>query len=278
MKLGPKRDLVGSLANAIRAEGLKMGTYFSGLFDWTTCPYPLTGHADFTQYNHTYAFADYSLNQAMELIDAYKPSVLWNDIGWPEKGQVDLPHLLAHYYNSVPEGVVDDRWGCDFSDYRTAEYQTGERSLTKKWEMCRGLGLSFGYNQSEGAETVLSGHALIKLLVEYVSTGGNLLINIGPRADGTIPEIQASRLRTLGAWLKKHGDAIYGTRVWTERQKDRLEGGAEAYYTRKGDDLYAIIDGLPVGNNDVKLPITDAALSVVVPDEYPVHVCLKKYF
>jgi len=144
--------------------------------------------------------------------------------------------------------------------------------------MCRGLGLSFGYNQCEGDETVLSGPALVKLLAEYVSTGGNLLINIGPRADGTIPEIQASRLRALGAWMKTNGEAIYGTRLWAERQKDTLEGGAEVFYTRKGKNLYAIIAGMPAGTTQVKLPIADAALPVNVADEYPVHVCLSDFF
>ncbi len=278
MNLGPKRDLVGDLAEAVRAEGLKMGTYFSGLFDWTTCDTPRLEHKNEAYYNHTYAFADYSYNQATELIDRYKPSVLWNDIGWPEKGREDLKHLFAHYYNSVPEGVVDDRWDVGFSDFNTAEYLHGARTLDKKWEMCRGLGLSFGYNQNEGDETVLSGPALVRLLAEYVSHNGNLLINIGPRADGTIPEIQVDRLKKLGAWMKAHGEAVYGTRPWMEKQQDQLPNGVTAFYTRKGRDLYAIIDGLPVGTDAVRLPVLDAELPVRVVDEYPIHVKLEKFF
>lgn len=278
MNHGPKRDLVGELTDAVRAEGMKMGTYFSGLLDWTTVERPRTQHYNVDSYNHTYAFADYSFNQAKELVDRYKPSLLWNDIGWPEKGQIDLPHLFAHYYNEVPDGVVDDRYSVDFCDFTTAEYLTGNRSMDKKWEMCRGLGLSFGYNQNEGDETVISGPDLVRILVEYVSHNGNLLINVGPRADGTIPEIQADRLRKLGAWLKRHGEAIYGTRPWRERQQDALEGNATAFYTRKGRDLYAIIDRLPVGTTQVKLPVCDAALAVQVPDEYPVHVKLENFF
>lgn len=276
-KLGPKRDLVGELTRAVRAEGLRMGTYFSGLFDWTTHPYPIVNHHASAFYNRTYAFADYSYNQAMELIDLYRPDILWNDISWPEKGQGDLPSLFAHYYNTVKDGLINDRWGCGFCDYTTAEYLTGQRSLEKKWEMCRGLGLSFGYNRNEGDETVVSGEKLVRMLVEYVSHNGNLLINIGPRADGTIPEIQLDRLQKLGGWLGKHGEAIYGTRAWAEKQRDALPGGAEVFYTVKGKDLYALVCDLPVGRHEVELPV-GRRVTLEVTDGYPVHAKLEGYF
>ena len=278
VNLGPKRDLTGDLTEAVRAEGLRMGTYFSGLLDWTTYPHPTVGTPLRDDYNKTFAFADYSLNQATELINKYKPSLLWGDIGWPEKGWQDVPGLFAHYYNTVPDGVINDRFDSEWYDHSTAEYLHGKRTLDKKWEMCRGLGLSFGYNQNEGEETVLSGRDLVRLLVEYVSHNGNLLINVGPRADGTIPEIQASRLRCLGAWLSKFGDAIYGTRIWTERQKDSLDSGADVFYTRKGSDLYAIVDRLPAGINKVKLPICEQELPVERYEDYPVAIKLENYF
>jgi len=277
INLGPSRDLTGDLTQAVRAEGLRMGTYFSGLFDWTTHQYPLLNHIE-KGYNRSYAFSDYSLNQATELIDKYQPSLLWGDIGWPEKSRQDLPWLFSHYYNTVPDGVINDRYSCDWYDYSTAEYLYGARTLDRKWEMCRGLGLSFGYNTNEGEETVLSSRDLVRHLVEYVSHNGNLLINVGPRADGTIPEIQASRLRDLGAWLRKYGDAIYGTRIWDDRQKDSLENGAEVFYTRKGADLYAIIDHLPAGETKVRLPLCPAEIPVERYGEYPVAVKLEGFF
>ena len=278
VKLGPKRDLVGDLAKEVRAAGLKMGTYFSGLYDWTTYPYPRMEHDNDSFYDISYGFADYSLKQATELVDLYHPSVLWNDIGWPEKGRRDLPWLFAHYYNSVPDGVVNDRWSGVWCDFRTAEYLTGTKSLTEKWEMCRGLGLSFGYNQNEGPETVLSPRALICLLADCVSKNGNLLLNIGPRADGTIPEIQESRLRALGAWLKDHGEAIYGTSAWLDRQEDDLGNGAHVWYTRKGRDLYAIFDGLPAGTQEIALPVCTDKITISAADEMPVHKKLENFF
>jgi len=277
MNHGPKRDLVGDLTNAVRAEGLRMGTYFSGLLDWTTFPYPLTGDI-IKEYNQTYGFADYSLNQAVELIDNYKTSLLWGDIGWPEKGITDLPWLFAHYYNSVPDGVINDRFSCDWFDHYTAEYLVGRRSLEKKWEMNRGMGLSFGYNAQEDETSMLSSRDLVRFLIEHVSHNGNLLINVGPRADGTIPEKQISRLKDLGAWLVKYGDAIYGTRIWSERQKDTLPGGADVFYTRKGKDLFAIVDKLPPGETKVKLPICDSDQIVEPYADYPVPVKLEGFF
>ena len=229
-------------------------------------------------YNHTFAFSDYSLNQAMELVDKYKPDVLWNDIGWPEKGQGDLPYLFSHYYNTVPQGAINDRWYCSFNDFTTAEYLRGKKTFEKKWEMCRGLGLSFGYNQNENPENILSGTELVRLLIQYVSHNGNLLINIGPRADGTIPELQATRLLELGAWLEKHGEAIYGTRPWPEHPQEQLLDGITAYYTRKGNDLFVVFDGCTPGLHTLRIDCYPQEITVEAPDEYPVHYRLPHYF
>lgn len=278
MNRGAKRDLMGELTEAVRAQGLRMGAYYSGLLDWTTHPFPMTRHYCMDAYNHTFAFSDYSLNQTMELVDKYKPDVLWNDIGWPEKGQGDLPYLFSHYYNTVPQGAINDRWYCSFNDFTTAEYLRGEKTFEKKWEMCRGLGLSFGYNQNENPENILSGTELVRLLIQYVSHNGNLLINIGPRADGTIPELQATRLLELGAWLEKHGEAIYGTRPWPEHPQEQLLDGITAYYTRKGNDLFVVFDGCTPGLHTLRIDCYPQEITVEVPDEYPVHYRLPHYF
>lgn len=284
MNHGAKRDLMGELTEAVRAEGLKMGAYYSGIYDWTTFDRPKMRKGTSGYYNTTYAFADYSYNQVWELIDKYHPAVLWNDVGWPEKGLADLPYLISHYYNTVPEGVINERWGLNFldqptwCDYLCAEYQTGTQTMSKKWEMSRGLGLSFGYNQNEGDETVLSGRDLVRLLVNYTAHNGNLLINIGPKADGTIPAIQIERLKALGKWMSIHQECIKGTRPWQERQQDDLGNGVDVFYTTKGKDLYAIVDHLPQGTQEVKLPIYDTTFTVTVEDEYPLPIKIENYF
>ena len=272
VRLGPGRDLTGELTAAVRAAGLRMGHYYSGLLDWTFDCQPITKHHLFRQeYNLSQELADYSRNQVIELIDRYRPSILWNDIGWPEKGAENLPEIFAHYYNSVPEGIVNDRWDGLWWEYRTPEYLFGERSDQFKWEMCRGLGLSFGYNQNEGADDIVSGRALVEMLCEYVSENGNLLINVGPKADGTIPREQIAVLRELGAWLKKHGEAIYATRPCEKCHSESLENGAKAYYTQGSAGRYAILSGLTPGEHTVSLPAWETCVTVCVNDELPVH-------
>lgn len=112
----------------------------------------------------------------------------------------------------------------------------------KKWEECRGLGRSFGFNRAEGeAETIAPGD-LIAMLVDIVSKNGNLL-DVGPEADGTIPPVQMERLKELGAWLKQNGDAIYDTHPWNRAVGKTVEGD-DLRFTAKGN-LNVIVLGTP---------------------------------
>lgn len=247
VKRGPKRDITGELTRAVREHNMKMGTYYSGIIDWQFAHDPIYREEDnFDNACPTAAYADYAYLQSRELIDRYEPSVFWNDIGWPKQGEHALPNLLAHYYNTVKDGVVNDRFNGLWHDYTTKEYKAGESTRKEKWEMCRGMGLSFGYNAEEGEEQIISASDLIRLLVETVSNNGNLLINIGPRADGTIPKEQAKRLREIGAWLRVNGEGIYGTVCAVLHNEESRE--RELYFTRKGEDLYLFVNiktGLP---------------------------------
>ena len=202
--------------------------------------------------NVSYAYSDYAYNQVMELIDRYEPSVLWNDIGWPVKGYTDLPYLISYYYNRVPEGVISDRWMVNkddfWYDFSTKEYQVGAARVDKKWEMTRGLGLSFGYNQTEGEADCIGKDELIRLLIDTVAHNGNLLLNIGPKADGTIPSVQEERLLYLGAWLEQNGEGIYGTRPYrTPELKEK--NGDQLYFTQKGDTVYLFVAAPQDGEN-----------------------------
>jgi alpha-L-fucosidase len=220
-----------------------MGLYYSGALDWRFTEEPITSLGDLLYIRpQTYAYADYAYNQVMELIDRYKPSILWGDIGWPEKGREDLKYIFAHYYNTVPEGVVNDRWDGVWKDFSTKEYQFSVSPIQGKWEMTRGIGFSFGYNANEGPEHIISEKDLVELLVKTVANGGNLLLNIGPRADGTIPELQLQRLRQLGDWLRINGEAIYGTKPWIKTESKTLEGNSVCF-TSKDNNLYVIVLG-----------------------------------
>ena len=99
-------------------------------------------------------YARYADAHYRELIRRYEPAVLWNDINYPKAGK--LPEIFADYYNAVPDGVIDNRFGVEFSDFTTPEYAKYDKITEKKWETCRGLGFSFGYNQNEGPEVVIA--------------------------------------------------------------------------------------------------------------------------
>jgi alpha-L-fucosidase len=248
-----RRDLVGELTEAVRKEGLGMGLYYSGGIDWTFNDTVIQDISDIpAAVPQSEDYLAYANNHWHELIARYKPSLMWNDIAYP--AAADLNALFAHYYNSVPEGVINDRFtqhfnfsegqigGSQHRDFRTPEYARFDEITEVKWEATRGIGFSFGYNRLEGPESYLSVEDLVHSFVDIVSKNGNLLLNVGPMADGTIPEMQRERLLGLGQWLQVNGEAIFGTRPWV-----RAEGSAgeelTVRFTQSGGNLYAIVLG-----------------------------------
>jgi alpha-L-fucosidase len=235
------RDLVGDLTASVRKQGLKMGLYYSGGLDWTFVPGPITSMATFTStMPQSEAYGKYVDTQYRELIERYHPAVLWNDIGYPKSGNPMA--IEADYYNAVPDGIVDDRFSIKHSDYTTPEYTTLKDINPKKWEECRGLGQSFGYNRAEGEAQTIAPDKLIYLLVDIVSKNGNLLLDVGPEADGTIPAVQLDRLKALGAWLDQNGEAIYGTHPW-KRAEGKTSDVIDVRFTQKNTALYVTLMG-----------------------------------
>jgi len=251
--LTSERDIVGELSESVRKSGLKMGLYYSGGFDWTFNRGPIgTVAQDFEAAKpQSSAYGTYADAQAEELIQLYHPAVLWNDIDWPKSG--NALKVIADYYNAVPDGVVDDRYGIPHSDFTSPEYAKLDQISPKKWEECRGLGASFGYNRAEGEKETIAPQELIELLVDIVSKNGNLLLDVGPEADGTVPPVQLDRLQKLGAWLKQNGEAIYGTKPWTRangttNQADASGRAVDVRFTQKDGHLYATLFGKPVSS------------------------------
>jgi alpha-L-fucosidase len=261
---GPRRDLIAELAGATRDAGMRFGVYYSGGLDWhvTDLP-PLDSHRAVHEWRPVdAAYAAYAYLHVKDLIDRYEPDVLWNDIEWPDAGKHDgslgLFELFEHYYAAVPDGVVNDRWGETHRDYRTSEYQLGrEHETAHAWENCRGMGLSFGYNQMEDASHVLDGPGIVRHLADVVSRGGNLLLNVGPTASGEIPELQRRALEQLADWMAVNRTAIHDTRPLSAD----IASGSEvpwARWTRAGAAAYVVLDA----TGPVRLPVAGGALDV----------------
>lgn len=245
---GPQQDLVGAIADAVRAAGMRFGVYYSGGLDWSISNFPPhTSGAEVSSLRpNDAAYNCYALLHVRDLISRYDPDVLWNDINWPDSGKRtgrwSLHELFTDFYAGNPDGVVNDRWGETHWDFRTSEYEHGTSVETgTNWEQCRGLGLSFGYNQVEDTNVVLSGHELARLLGDVVSRGGRLLLNVGPTADGEIPAIQEKSLRSLGRWMSTMAETI--------RSAERLDGAIAqsseepwVRWLRTADGLVALID------------------------------------
>ena len=271
VEIGPKRDVLGELTDAVRKQGLRMGFYYS-LYEWYN-PLWLTDKPKYVN--------DHMIPQLKDLITRYKPSILFTDGEWElPSSEWRSPEILAWMFNDSPvkdEIVVNDRWGKEtrhlHGGYWTTEYTAGMSGIAHPWEESRGMGYSYGYNRDESLKDYHTGRELVLMLVDIVSRGGNLLLDIGPKADGTIPVIMQDRLHQMGDWLGVNGEAIYGTRPWkTTRQwtagevptfqynerfstaydVSKLAGAPEAgkaaieaFFTAKGDDVYAILPRWP---------------------------------
>ncbi|MCW5893688.1 MAG: alpha-L-fucosidase [bacterium] len=256
------RDYVGELDGAVRRRCMRMGLYFSGGLDWSVKAGPIVTSLDGavvapTTPEYT-AFAD---GQWRELIARYRPSVLWNDITYPSEDAA--LRLFADYYNGQPDGLVNDRFsilpGLTHHDYSTPEFSVVADVSPRTFETVRGMGRGFGYNRNESDATLDSADALIHLLADVVSRNGNLLLNVGPMADGTIPAAQVDRLRAIGAWLGTNGAAIFASRPATTPEATTADGTPVRFTLgADGTTRYAILLGpLPAGT--VAFPLADGA-------------------
>jgi alpha-L-fucosidase len=263
---GPHRDLIADIAGAVRDHGLHLGLYYSGGLDWHVRPFPphlSTESVDETGRPKDAEYAQYAYNQVLDLINKYKPEVLWNDINWPDAGKnfgsFGLGTLFEKYYDAVPQGVVNDRWGDTHKDYSTSEYENFKESESAAaWENCRGLGFSFGYNQVEGPELTLSGKEIARQLVDVVSRGGRFLLNVGPQADGTIPDLQRRSLMDMGRWMVDAKPLLVGAMPLDPG----TAGSQDAPWVRwvdRGDEIVAFVDDL-TGDATVELNVKDVAL------------------
>ena len=289
-KMGPKRDVIGELAKAVRAEGLVFGLSSHRVEHWWFFDQGKTFDSDVRdpKYAAFYgpavdrktseaqktppdaAFLQDWLARCAELVDKYQPQLVWFD-WWIAQPAVHpyLQQFASFYYNrgaawhkgvainykkhggeSFPDtaGVLDVERG-QLAGIRPLFWQT-DTSVSKN---------SWGYITNQDYKTADS---IVDDLVDIVSKNGALLLNIGPKPDGTIPEPEERMLRDIGQWLAANGEAIYGTRPWTvfgEGPTAVVEGSfadtkrgsftaADIRFTRKGPVLYAIELAWPADN------------------------------
>jgi len=296
-EMGPERDVVGDLAAAVRDRDLRFAASYHANFNYYQPGFEgQFGHPDFRggavfdeDAGPGSEYVDFMNAKHRELIREYEPDLLWFDVPKADADHLRAKQLIADYYNTAAEWgkgvVVNDRASVDavgptidieeaddeefHGDFVTPEYTSFDEIRDEKWECCRGIGHSFGYNRAEDDDDHLTPEELVHSFVDIVSKNGNLLINVGPRADGTIPEPQRETLLGLGAWLDTNGEAIFGSRPWAVAEDDTSD--VEVRYTYADGDLYAIALDWPGDRLELAVPqhvdidgVSDAAL--LAPD------------
>ena len=295
VKLGPKRDVIGDLAKAVRAEGLHFGLsshraehdwFFDGgrkmrsdVNDPKYASLYGPAHASLLGADGNEVYNDWTyvspawtadwLARATELVEKYKPEIVYYDwwIGQPNL-RPRLTEFAAFYYNYAAAhgytGVINYKnfsmeKGSAVHDFERGQLDTIEPD---HWQTDTSVSkLSWGYIQNDQYQPP---EFLVHQLIDIVSKNGNLLLNIGPRPDGTIPEQIQTTLKEMGVWLKANGEAIYGTTPWkvygegptkvipgSFHDQDTKPYTSEDFrFTQKGDAVYAIGMGCPAAGAD----------------------------
>ncbi|XP_071081997.1 alpha-L-fucosidase-like [Haliotis cracherodii] len=271
MDVGPKRDIVGELATAIRNKTkLHFGLYHS-MFEWFHPLYLSDKANNFTTQDFV---KDKTMPELYELINTYQPDVIWSDGDWEAPDVYwNSTQFLAWLYNESPVKdtvVTNDRWGkgiaCHHGGFLTCSDRYNPGVLQKrKFENAMTVDkYSWGYRRNARITDFLSMEELLGTFIQTVSCGGNMLMNVGPTKDGLIIPLFQERLLNMGEWLNVNGDAIYSTRPWTF-QNDSLTNNT--WYTSKvtpsGRNVYAIILDWPKGDTlSLGRPLTTVATTV----------------
>jgi alpha-L-fucosidase len=230
---GPGRDLVREFVDAARAEGLRVGFYYS-LMDW----HHPDGAKCATDEEARKRFVAYTHGLVRELMTNYgKIDVLWYDVDWPLTAeQWESEAMNKMVFTLQPEIIVNNRNGLA-GDFSTPEQHIEAAKAGRAWETCMTLNDSWGYQRSDDAwktpKTILNN------LTTCAQGGGNYLLNIGPKPDGSVPEESVRILSTVGNWLDRNGASIYDT------ERGNFRRGIFSDYTRRGNTLYVHVFNWP---------------------------------
>lgn len=205
-RIGPCRDLVREFTDACREFGLLVGLYYC-LMDWRhpdgdLCALDEAARQRFVQYTH---------HNVRELMTGYgRIDILWFDGPWPmpTSAQWESRSLLAMVRSLQPRIIVNNRARLA-EDFSTPEGEVSPQTDGREWEACLTLNGDWGFSDAPEGDW-RSARDILRMLRTASANGGNLLLNVGPRADGSIPEPYLDRLGKVGQWLKVHGEAVYG--------------------------------------------------------------------
>jgi alpha-L-fucosidase len=238
------RDLVGPWCDALRKRGIKVGLYYS-LLDWSDQNYP-----NFTRNQIKYSndslrwnkFVKFDFGQLEELSTRYKPDLYWFDGDWEQSAEKwKAKELRKALFGWNPNVILNSRLQ-GYGDYGTPEQGMPITSPADKWwELCMTINDSWGYQHTD--HNFKSANQIIRIFIDCISLGGNLLLDIGPRPDGTIPDEEVKVLKELGRWTNKHHEAIYGTEAGIPL--GHFYGATTL--SKEKDILYLFVEGKPNG-------------------------------
>jgi alpha-L-fucosidase len=250
------QDPLASLSQACKTHNVRFCCYYS-IMDWHSPdqvgakpdgPHPSYNPTSFRSPEHKAAYITYMKTQLKELIAQYHPALIWFDGGWM-KGwtQPDGLDLVQYLYQLDPQLIINDR-SRGGGDYGTPEQKIPANGLAKDWETCMTINGSWGFRATD--KDFKSTQTLLHNLIDIASKGGNYLLNVGPTAEGEIPQPEIDRLAAMGDWLKINGSAIYGTKA--SPFTAQFDWGR---CTRNGDTLYVSVFNWPK-NRKLILPLT----------------------
>ena len=245
------RDVLTPFVDEVRKTDMHLGLYYS-LLDWSRSDYPNDTRKS-TRYSikddpqRWDSFCKFNFGQMEELSRQYKPDLWWFDGDWEQDAatwrSAEIVKLLRKY---SPKCIINSRIA-GYGDYTTPEQGVPVvRPESKYWELCMTMNDSWGYQHTD--TNYKTPHMLLRTYVDCLSNGGNLLLDIGPREDGTIPQEQVDILKEFGRWNKKHAEAVYDTRAGIPAEH------FQGYTTLNtaGDILYLYLPYKPNGPIEIK--------------------------